>query len=140
MIDEHMAGDQVNKPSGDWLVVKDRCLVGRGSSDPSLIAFRTNEVGIEGDFDQYVVPKTFASFIKGKTYFHSGLSLQECVLPLVVIDLPPKGAKVEVSGIEMILSYKGSATNKITTRRPMIEIVLHKSGFFDRKTNLFCRP
>ena len=133
MMDEHMAGDQVEKPSGDWLVVKDRCLVGRGSSDPSVIAFRINEVGIDGDFDQYMVPRTFASFTKGKTYFHTGLSLQECVLPVVIVDLPSEVPKPEVSGNDLILSYKGGTTNKITTRRPMIEIVLHRRIFFDQE-------
>ena len=133
MIDEQLAGDQASKPSGDWVAVKDRCLVGSGSSSVSVIAFAASDVGIKADFTQYAVPRTFASFTKGKTYLHTGLSLQECVLPVVVIDLAHLTPKPEAHAIELTLSYKGGATNKITSRRPMIEIVLHKTGLFDQE-------
>jgi hypothetical protein len=43
-------------------------------------------VGIPGDFESYAVPRTFATYVKGKSYFHEGLSLQECMLPVLCLE------------------------------------------------------
>jgi len=128
LLDEQKAGDAVEKPSGDWLGVKERCLLGGGSPNAGTIIFDKEHVGIKGNFHSYAVPRTFASFSKGETYFHEGLSLQECILPVICIDLAKKTEKAEQT-IEMQLSYKGGTADRITTRRPMIEVVMHKTLF-----------
>jgi len=126
---QHEAGNSVPKPSGDWLQVKNRCLLGSGSGDGSTIAFERESVGIPGDFQSYAVPRTFATYVNGKTYFHEGLSLQECLLPVLCLEF----GKVETPSAAVTgwqLSYKGGNTDKITTRRPIIEVQLPQRALF----------
>jgi hypothetical protein len=104
--------------------------LGRGSSNAGTVAFAGEDVGIRGQVENYVVPRSFATFTRGRPYFHEGLSLQECVLPVLVLSAveAPKG---EPEGIELRLSYKGGTSTQITARRPMIEISLFKTGLFE---------
>lgn len=132
LFSEREAGDTVKKPSGDWVTVKDRCLLGKGSPTPGTIVFAKADVGIRGDFANYAVPRTFATFVEGCLYSHGGLSFQECILPVISIDLS-LGEETKPRKIDLRLSYKGGATDKITTRRPMIEIAVYQSGMFDEE-------
>jgi len=134
LIHDQQAGDQVAKPPGDWLINKERCLLGRGSSSPGIAVFETSDVSISGDCSHYAVPKTFGTFSKTKPYFHQGLSLQECVLPVICVELIDS-RKSRVAKIALQLSYRSGATNKITTRRPMIEI-----SAFTSEPDLFGTP
>lgn len=134
LLDDQAIGDVAPKPAGEWLLVKDRCLLGKGSAGHGVIAFHKDEVGIAGDFEDYVVPKTFATFAKGNLYFHEGLSLEECVLPVITIDFAQAVKKQEKSSVRINLSYKGGTTSTITTRRPMIEVVMFDPGLFDEVT------
>ena len=121
LIHDQQAGDQVPKPPGEWQINKERCLLGTGSSSPGIALFKTEDVSISGSCSHYAVPRTFSTFSKTKPYFHQGLSLQECVLPVICVEL--KGArKIGTAKVDVQLSYRGGATNKITGRRPMIEI------------------
>ncbi len=120
LIHDQQAGDQVPKPPGDWKIIKERCLLGSGSSAPGIALFETADVSIAGDCSHYAVPKTFGTFSRTKPYFHQGLSLQECVLPVICIEL--EGTRKTNAVVRITLSYKGGSTRKITTRRPMIEI------------------
>jgi hypothetical protein len=90
------------------------------------VVFETADVSISGDCTHYAVPKTFGTFSKTKPYFHQGLSLQECVLPVICVEL--SGARKTSAVVEVKLSYKGGSTKKITTRRPMIEISAFAQG------------
>ena len=130
LLDEQRAGDTVGKPPGEWIAVKDRCLLGKGSSGEGVLVFNKAEVGIQGDFEDYVVPRSFGTFKKGQLYFHEGLSLQECILPVISIDFGTKKTAERFStSIDITLSYKGASTGKITTRRPMIEISMFSTMF-----------
>ncbi len=120
LMHDQQAGDQVAKPPGEWLVNKERCLLGSGSSSPGIAVFECADVSIAGNCSHYAVPQTFGTFAKTKPYFHQGLSLQECVLPVISVELA--AARKSTAVVEIKLSYKGGATAKITTRRPMIEI------------------
>ncbi|MEA2083912.1 MAG: PglZ domain-containing protein [Thermodesulfobacteriota bacterium] len=126
LIHDQQAGDQVPKPPGDWQINKERCLLGRGSSSPGIAVFETEYVSISGDCTHYAVPKTFGTFSKTKPYFHQGLSLQECVLPVICVELSSARKTSAVAKVK--LSYKGGSTPKITTRRPMIEISAFAQG------------
>lgn len=119
--DSFSIGDNVEKPSGDWIEVKSRCLLGKGSDNEFTVAFKTDSVGIKSDCSTYVVPKKCGAFKKGSIYYHEGLSLQECVLPVLAISIV-KESKTEAARIEVNISYKGGKTDEITSRRPMIEI------------------
>lgn len=125
--DERPEGDTVPKPSGDWRMVKDRCLLGRGSGSDLTAVFDKAEAGIRGDFDLYVVPRNFGTFVKGGPYYHEGLSLQECVLPVLSLDLR-KGRSETAPKPEITLGYRGGTADKVTTRRPVVEVSLFKKG------------
>lgn len=123
------AGNTVPKPSGNWLKVKDRSLLGSGSASPGTVLFPKEHVGIRGDFATYAVPRSFATFSARVPYFHEGLSLQECVLPALRV-LLTKEAESASGGFEVQVSYKAGKTSQITTLRPMIDISVFKQGLF----------
>jgi len=124
-------GDVAVKPPGEWCIAKDRCLLGRGSPAAGVSVFPLAELGMHGAFDTYATPSTLATFAKGAGYFHSGLSLQECVLPVIEIDLAGAAAKEQAyQKPELKLSYRGGAVKRITTRRPMIEVALLQGMMF----------
>jgi hypothetical protein len=131
LMEELGAGNVVEKPSGDWAVEKTRCLLGKGSSGPGVRTFGTREVGITCDTEIYAVPAGMSTFSKGNPYFHGGLSLQECVLPVLSVALGKTAETAAQTAPEIQITYKGGATNQITTRRPMIEISVFKTGLFD---------
>ena len=128
LFDDSSAGDTLAKPMGDWSVEKDRFLLGKGSSSTGVMAFDKADVGIDGDFEHYAVPQSFGTFAKGNPYFHGGLSLQECILPVMTVDFGTRKQSASSDKPELKMSYKGGTTNKTTTRRPMIEISMHSEG------------
>lgn len=130
LLPEQEPGDILAKPTGDWLKVKDRCLLGSGSASSGSVVFGKEEVGIEGDFDSYAVPRSFGTFSRRIPYFHEGLSLQECVLPLIHVHLP-KPTEKETGGLEVQIAYKGGRTNLVTTRLPLIDISVFRTGLFE---------
>lgn len=132
LLKEREAGDTVEKPPGDWIKVKDRCLLGSGSGNPGTVVFRIEDVGIKGNFENCAVPRTFATFAKGQLYYHGGLSLQECVLPVISVDLS-KGAAGKPRSIDLHLSYRGGTTDRITTRRPLIEIAVFQAAMIEEE-------
>lgn len=124
------AGDTVPKPSGDWLQVKDRCLLGSGSANPSVAMFKRQEVGIRGDFESYAVPRSFGTFSRRVPYFHEGLSLQECVLPVIAVRLKKETDTMPAS-IEVQISYKAGKSNQVTTRLPLIDVSVFAGDIFE---------
>lgn len=124
---EQEPGSVVPKPAGDWTIEKPRCLLGRGSANAATVAFDAADVGIKTDAPNYVVPKTLGTFQKGVLYFHQGLSLQECVLPLITIEI--KDEKPEYTPrFTITLDYKQRKTDTITSRRPMIAVSVVVDG------------
>jgi hypothetical protein len=131
LLDEIGPGNVVEAPSGDWAVQKNRFLLGKGSSGKGVRTLDADAVGIPIPGATYAVPAGLGAFSRGNPYYHGGMSLQECVLPVLSLDLT-KGEEAKVGGRpEVALSYKGMQGGKITTRRPMIEISVFKSGLFD---------
>jgi len=126
LLEEQEAGDLVAKPAGDWVQVKDRYLLGSGSGNSGTVAFDAAHAGIKGEVDTLVVPRSFGTFNRTSPYYHGGLSLQECVIPVICVTIRKKAEKERRPG-NLRLSYKGGATDSVTTRRPMIEIALFQT-------------
>ena len=58
------------------------------------------------------------------------MSLQECLLPVLTVKI---GETEKPSDSVIVkLSYKNETTNKITTRRPLIEISYHSEDMFSQ--------
>jgi len=127
---ETEAGSVARKPTGDWLQIKDRCLLGSGSANADTVLFDPKHVGINGEFQSYVVPKTFATFSKRTPYFHEGLSLPECILPVLEVDLGDEEA-VGRATPDLQLRYRGKDSGIITSQRPIVEVIVFGGELFE---------
>lgn len=115
------AGDVVGKPAGDWVQVKDRCMLGSGSSTPETVQFAKEQVGIRGEIESYLVPRMLGTFNKRHPYFHEGLSLPEAVIPIIEVELGNEAAEPQAA-LEVQLRYRGEAQGTVTTRRPVLDV------------------
>ena len=117
------AGNVVPKPPGNWLVQKSRCLLGEGEANAPTLVFKAADMGIPGPVRNYAVPRTLGAFVQGELYYHEGLSLQECVVPCMTIELAPTEKPDRVIAVPRFsLTYKQGRTDKITTRRPVLDL------------------
>jgi hypothetical protein len=135
LLSEQLPGDKVRKPEGQWVMDKERCLIGEGVRGPGTAVFRKEDLGVEGDLQEIVVPVSLGAFKTGSTFMHSGLSLQECIVPVVTIELGPVAKAAKPPALQ--LQYRGGKTDRITTRRPMIEVVLFQPELFEPVTIQF---
>jgi hypothetical protein len=124
------SGDAIPKPAGDWVEVKNRALLGAGQPNAQVICMEAAQAGIRGDVQRYVAARGLATFTKGVRYFHEGLSLQECVLPVVQVSLKPSPKKKDNILIELLLTYRGAKIGTVTTLRPSVEISLPATDLF----------
>lgn len=86
--EEVESGMKVDPPGGKTLVLKQRVWVGEGgSSSESFRRVRGKDLGLE-DGVEIAFPRATACFkVKGggRSYFHGGISLQEMVIPVLVL-------------------------------------------------------
>ena len=127
-------GYKTSKPDGDWKMEKDRCLLGEGTTTDQVSGYRPEEVGIPYGKGIYAVPKSLGTFVEGRGYFHAGLSLQECVLP--VLEIRTGHISEEIESIDVKLNYKDGKTNKITTQRPLIEVSYQSTDLLAGKESI----
>ena len=122
-----LPGDVVAAPSGSWLKSKRRCRLGSGLTvTPGTILLPAADVGIQGAPEEICVPVGFKVFSTGEGYFHEGVSLQECVLPAVVVRVRTRGtgqAKQEVS-----IRYR---SDKFTSRVIGLKVQYASGGLFE---------
>jgi hypothetical protein len=128
--DSAASGDAIPKPAGEWVAVKNRALLGAGQPNAQVVCMEAAQVGIRGDVARYVAARGLATFTKGVRYFHEGLSLQECVLPVVRVGLKPSPKKTAAVLVELFLTYRGAKTGTITTLRPSVEVSQPASDLF----------
>jgi hypothetical protein len=84
---EVLPGDQCPEPAGEWLLTKRRALLGAlGGRGDDLVTLAAVDLGIQGPVKNVCIPRGVKVFRAGSPYFHEGLSLQECVIPIVVLD------------------------------------------------------
>jgi hypothetical protein len=100
LLPEVAAGSVAQKPPGEWKMVKRRALLGKSISRvPGVMLFRTAHLGITGPVEEFAVPAGLSAFEAGHGYFHEGLSLQECLIPVVVLQSRgrrPAGTNAEI--------------------------------------------
>jgi len=113
LLPEIAPGSIAQQPPGDWKMVKRRSLLGSSiSKTPGVTIMPASHVGITGPVKEYAVPTGLTAFSAGYGYFHEGLSLQECVVPIVV--LHARGARPVGSGPEEVeIRYR---SDKFTSR------------------------
>ena len=123
------AGDVCAKPSGNWIFVHDRLALGDGDDDHANFVLPADHLGIRGEFKQVGGPRSLVPYRAGELYFHGGVSLQECLVPVISLRLG-KVTK-ETKKPELKISYKNDA-KRITTRLPVLDLV-----FEDKQMGLF---
>jgi len=129
--DSVAAGDAIPKPAdGEWVEAKNRSLLGAGQPNAQVVCVDATHVGIRGDIPRYVAARGMATFTKGVRFFHEGLSLQECLLPVVAVALKPSVEKTAGGRVELLLTYRGAKTGTVTTLRPSVEVSLPARDLF----------
>lgn len=127
------AGDVCNKPIGSWLVVHDRCALGDGSADSHHLVMGTEKLGIRGDFSKFAGPQTLAAYRSGLLYYHGGASLQECVVPVITMQLKVQ-AQPSINKAAINIFYKNGA-KRITTRVPVIDLAVETADMFSTESD-----
>ncbi len=123
-----LPGDLVPaSPAGKWPLKKRRSLLGRQIKESKgTIVLNAAHVGIQGDADELVVPNGFGVYSRGSGYFHEGLSLQECVLPLIT--LRAKGHPAKQAGHELKILYRSDTfTSRVIGLKVWFNSMFEKS-------------
>lgn len=129
------AGDVCVKPQGAWSInAHDRMMLGAGSADGHSLVVNAEKVGIRGDFAQVAMPRSMAPYRSGHLYFHGGASLAEAVVPVLVARLD-FASHAEQRKVMIELTYKNGA-KRITTRLPVIEVMLLSDDMFSQDVSL----
>lgn len=129
------AGDICAKPAGTWSVnAHDRMLLGDGTSDSNNVVMGADRLGIRGGFAQAAFPRSMAPYGGGHIYFHGGVSLQETVVPIILVKLESSN-RTPAPKMTVKVSYR-SGLKKITTRLPVVELLLTVDDLFSSVTSV----
>jgi hypothetical protein len=114
LLPEVAPGDVLQKPQGEWLLEKRRSFLGHatGAAPSGVLMFAAERLGIDASAPDLAVAAGFKVFTQGAGYFHEGLSLQECVVPVVVLHLSTPPAE-NGSGADVQIRYR---SDKFTSR------------------------
>lgn len=127
------AGDVCSKPAGNWLMVHDRCGLGDGSADHHHLLMSAEKLGIRGDFAKFAGPQTLAAYRAGLLYYHGGASLQECVVPVITMQLKI-ASQPSLEKAAVTISYK-NGQKRISTRVPVIDVAVVSSDMFSAESD-----
>lgn len=119
------AGDNVAKPAGEWIMTKSRSLAGQGATPDTALGFTAQQIGVKSAVKDFLFLKGYAVFEKNTNYFHEGLSLQENIVPVIILS---KIVAKKEEHITINITYKGKSTGIITSRRPSFEIASFIEG------------
>jgi len=129
LVHDQEAGNLAPKPPGNWTIQKSRCLLGEGEPESHNVVLDAKEIGIPGQVRNYAAPKALVSYTRGQIYYYEGLSLQECVLPCLTIQLQP-ATQAKTSSFALVLTYRQGKTDKITSRRPVLDLSWPEAELF----------
>lgn len=105
LLPEILPGDVATAPPGEWRLAKRRSLLGRSLSRAAgVMVLPAAQVGIEGPVEELAVTTGVRTFQAGSGYFHEGLSLQECLVPMVTLRATPTAAIGK--GDQVSLTYR----------------------------------
>lgn len=124
------AGNAIGKPPGEWKMAKDRALLGAGSADSNSWVLSAADAGIRSGMTQIAVPKGMATYTAGVTYFHGGLSPQECILPVIDVRLKQAVNVENAQRVEVNLTYRGANRGFVTTLLPSMELSYPAADLF----------
>ncbi|MBJ6799738.1 PglZ domain-containing protein [Geomonas propionica] len=105
---------KTDSPGGKTIELHRRCWIGQGGSSPQgTVKVSGNELGYDSPLD-FIFPSGSGVFKAGGSlsYHHGGTSLQEMVIPLITVRVPPSGVKssaqrsIVVSGVPELLATR----------------------------------
>jgi hypothetical protein len=100
-----LPSDVVTPPDGEWLLTKRRVRLGTPPVHaPGVLVMAPDRVGLDAPVSGVAFARGFTVYEKGTGFFHEGLSLQECVLPVVSLRAAPPPPPV-ASGDQVTLAY-----------------------------------
>jgi hypothetical protein len=107
LLPEVAAGDVVTEPPGEWLLRKRRSRLGRAAgASPGVLVLSAPSLGIPGDVDDVAVPTGFRVYSRDAEFFHEGISLQECLVPLVTLLVGDQPIVTRQGGEHVEIIYK----------------------------------
>ena len=115
-------GDVVTKPDSTWKVEHQRMLLGNGNLDSHHYNLTSEHTGIKTDILQFAGPRSLSPYRRGMLYYHGGLSIQECLVPVIEITLKSSPVKSGQNS-SVLLDYKNGA-KRITARFAVISLKL----------------
>lgn len=122
---------KIDPPGGETLDLHRRVWVGRGGSTaPGFVRARATDFGLGGDLE-LAVPLGFGVFRVqggGEAYFHGGLSLEELIVPVMVL-VPKKLAKLEPQSAIQWKLVPGS--RRISTRFFSVQVQGQVTALFE---------
>ena len=127
---------RIDAPGGGTADLHRRCWIGRGGvTPPGTVRLAGSELGYDTDLD-FVFPMGTGVFKAGGDlgYHHGGMSLQELIVPVLVIELPTH-QKLPSSGLTIELK---DAPQKVTNRTFRISVSVAGSLF--GKSKVVLRP
>jgi hypothetical protein len=132
LLPEIPAGDVLPTPPGDWKARKRRSLLGQSLAPaPGVLILPAAQVGIVGppELADFATATGFKTFQGGEGYFHEGLSLQECVVPVVVLRASAAPASpATASGAEQVtITYR---SNRFTSSIVGLKLLLASAPMF----------
>jgi hypothetical protein len=115
-------GDVVTKPDTTWKVEHQRILLGNGNLDSHHYSLTSEHTGIKTDILKFAGPRSLSPYRRGMLYYHGGLSIQECLVPVIEITLKSSPMKPS-SSASVVLDYK-KGVKRITARFAVITLKL----------------
>jgi hypothetical protein len=110
---ELLPGDRCTEPAGNWLLRTRRSLLGElGGRSDDVVTIAASLLAIQGPIKHVCVPRGVKVFRMGSPYFHEGISLQECLVPFVVLDAVKRQPSSEGTALVSI-HYR---SDRFTTR------------------------
>jgi hypothetical protein len=122
---------RIDPPGGQTVELHRRCWIGRGGVTPSgTVRIAAAELGHDSDID-LVFPVGTGVFKAGGdlAYHHGGLSLQELVVPVIVLELAATAAAPTAS----LTATVRDVPAKITNRTFRVTLTLTAHGLFTDK-------
>jgi hypothetical protein len=123
---------RIDPPGGDTVELHRRCWIGRGGvTPPGTVRIAAAELGQDSDID-FVFPVGTGVFKAGGDlgYHHGGLSLQELVVPVVVLELVTGTAAPAAT----LTATVRDVPTKITNRAFRVTLMLAAEGLFEERT------
>lgn len=111
-------GEKINPPGGETYLLHRRVWLGKGGQQhPAYLRLPESRVGLSGE-NELVFPAGIAAFKSrggNEVYLHGGISLQEMVIPLMIITpTATAGAAPSRGGVEIQMERK-QITNRFFT-------------------------